>query len=210
MSNTVPGSHSQTADVPLQGSLELFESSAGLEDEFFNHAGCSLAVRPEARRLCRNWLQVQSGHQVWDIGAGTGSVALVSALRNPRAHYFALEKSPAHYRTLCRNIRRLGLKNVQPWLGEAPRALQDLPSPDRVYLGGTGGRVNQITRTLVSLLNPTDRLVASFTIDRNYARCRNLLRDSGFRTTNLTIHFDPFDSHTVHFLMARPTEGQRF
>lgn len=185
-----------------------------LDEDFFNESGCSVAVRPEARCLCRAWLDVDPGHVVWDIGAGTGSVSLVSALRTPRAHYVALEKSPEHYRILGRNIRRLGVHNVEPRLGEAPEALADLPSPDRVYLGGTGGRIGRIAGALASVLGPSARLVASFVIDRNYAVCRSNLDRFGFRITGRTLEFGSSRSgegpDEVHFLEAHRPVTRRF
>lgn len=179
-----------------------------LSKDFFNAPGCSVAVRPQVRELCLDALGVQPGNVVWDVGAGSGSVSLVSALRHPEARYYCLEKSSCHYRTLARNVLRLGTTNVIPCSGEAPEVLDALPRPDRIYLGGSGGRIESIVPVLRDRLTPSGRLVATFLGAENFAVGRDCFDRSLFRVVSRTVYFDDRDfgdggtGEAVHFLLA--------
>ena len=81
---------------------------------------------------------------VWDIGAGTGSVTVECALQCPLGEVYAVEKDPEALPLIRENIRRFALQNVHVVAGSAPEALEGLPAPSHVFLGGTGGRAGEI------------------------------------------------------------------
>jgi precorrin-6Y C5,15-methyltransferase (decarboxylating) CbiT subunit len=186
-----------------------------LGESFFNAPGCSLAVRPRAREICLNALGVRPGDIVWDIGAGTGSVSLVSALRHREARYYALEQSVTPFRTLCRNVRRLGRTNVIPCFGRAPEDLPLLPRPDRVYLGGTGGRTRSIVPALRDRLIPDGCFVASFLREEHVAIGRTYFDRTRFRVHSFSIRFDrrktsQETAEEIYFLVASGRKRRRF
>lgn len=91
---------------------------------------CALAPAPDA--LC------------WDVGSGTGSVSVELALACPLGHVWALEREAEGKELAEGNARALGAYNLTALEGTAPEALEVLPSPDCVFVGGSGGRLEDI------------------------------------------------------------------
>ncbi len=92
----------------------------------------------------------------WDVGAGTGSVAVEMAFA--AKHVYAVERNAAAAALIRENQRKFGLSNLTVAEGEAPDALAQLPPPDAVFLGGTGGRLAEIL-SVVFAKNPAARVV---------------------------------------------------
>ena len=97
------------------------------------------------------------GETVWDVGAGTGSVSLEMAYANGGAPVWAVERLPAACAVLEENRRRLGGWNIRVTAGTAPEALQGLPAPDAVLIGGTRGRLEPILDAVLAA-NPAARV----------------------------------------------------
>ena len=113
---------------------------------------------------------------VWDIGAGTGSVTVECALQCPFGQVFPVERDPEALKLISENIRRFHLQNAEPVPGSAPEALDGLPSPTHVFLGGTGGRAAEILSLLESLGTPV-RLCATAVTLESMQEYFALLRD---------------------------------
>jgi len=108
----------------------------GLPDSVFSAEG-GLLTKAEVRAVVLARLALPSEGVLWDVGAGSGSVAVECARLRPALHVIALERRRKRLELIERNARCLGTV-VDAVLGEAPAALQDLPSPDRVFVGGGG------------------------------------------------------------------------
>ncbi len=76
------------------------------------------------------------GELLWDVGAGSGSVAVEWLRSGSRMRAVAVERAPERAARAGRNARRLGVPELEVRLGEAPGALADLPAPDAVFVGG--------------------------------------------------------------------------
>lgn len=133
----------------------------GLPDQAF----LSFADRPglmtkrEVRVLALAELALQPGQTVWDIGAGTGSVAIEIARLIPQGQVYAVEKTALGLSLIHRNCQRLRVENVISIHGSAPRALKDLPDPDRIFIGGSGGNLLEILDLCQTRLLPSGVLV---------------------------------------------------
>ncbi|UAJ73505.1 precorrin-6y C5,15-methyltransferase (decarboxylating) subunit CbiE [Synechocystis sp. PCC 7339] len=92
-------------------------------------------------------LALQPQHIIWDIGAGTGSVAIECARLCPQGKVFAIEKTSAGQRLIEQNCQRFQAENVTLMAGPAPEVLADLPTPDRIFIGGNGGQLMPILQT---------------------------------------------------------------
>lgn len=91
---------------------------------------------------------------IWDIGAGTGSVTVECALQCPFGRVYAVECDSDALKLIEENIRRFHLQNVDVVAGSAPKALENLPAPTHVFLGGTGGHAAEILALLEKLDTP--------------------------------------------------------
>jgi len=149
---------SDSADQPLDvESLPLL----GLPDEKF----ASFSDRPglmtkrEVRILILGELALQPEQIVWDIGAGTGSVSIEIGRLSETSQVYAIEKTAIGSSLIEQNCRRLQVKNVVSIHGTAPDILQQLPEPNRIFIGGSGGNLNSILDTCHACLAPNGIVV---------------------------------------------------
>lgn len=110
----------------------------GIPDELFAHDR-AMITRSDVRLLALARLELSDGLVLWDLGAGSGSVAIEAARACPGLQAWAVEKNDRRFRQLQANIRRLCAPNVHPVAGDAPAACGGLPRPDRIFIGGSGG-----------------------------------------------------------------------
>ena len=116
----------------------------GLPEEAFRFTvpRKGLITKTEIRVLSLAKLDLRPGQILWDIGAGSGSVGIEAARLVPDLSVWAIEKDEADYGCLLENIRTFNLSlRMNPVFGKAPEALRDLPRPNRVFVGGSGGRM---------------------------------------------------------------------
>ena len=132
------------------------------EGEFEHPTG--MITKSETRALVLSRLGPGLGDMVWDVGAGSGSVAIECARLGAAA--IAVERDGESAARIRRNAERHGV-HVRLVEGEAPGALRDLPEPDAVFVGGTGGDFEEIVklaavrarRTVVLALVTLERVV---------------------------------------------------
>ena len=130
----------------------------GLPDESFGHQA-GLITKMELRAVVLANLQLQPDLILWDLGAGSGSVAIEAARMVPLRHVLALEKDGARFRQLLDNVKRFQCGEIVAIHGSAPEALQGLPDPDRVFIGGSGGHLRGILQAVAARLRPHGRVV---------------------------------------------------
>lgn len=108
----------------------------------FEHRS-GMITKPEVRAQILARLGPGPGDLVWDVGAGSGSVAIECARLGAAA--IAVERDPESCDRIRRNAARHGV-SVRVVEGEAPAALRDLPDPDAVFIGGSGGNFEEIVK----------------------------------------------------------------
>ena len=146
------------AEQPLEvESLPLL----GLPDEtmlsFSDRPG--LMTKREVRILILGELALQPEQIIWDIGAGTGSVSIEIARLSATSQVYAIEKTAIGTALIEQNCRRFQVKNVVSIHGSAPDILQQLPTPNRIFIGGSGGNLNLILDTCHARLLPNGVVV---------------------------------------------------
>lgn len=121
----------------------------GLPDRVFNSFSDRprLMTKREVRILVLGELALQPKQIVWDIGAGTGSVSIEIARLSPTSQVYAIEKTAIGGSLIEQNCRRLQVKNVVSIHGTAPDILHHLPTPNRIFIGGSGGNLSAILDT---------------------------------------------------------------
>ena len=113
-----------------------------LPEEQFEHRS-AMITKPEIRALVLARLGPGPGDLVWDVGAGSGSIAVECARFGAAA--IAVERDAES----CARIRENAVCHeayVQVVEGEAPAALHDLPEPDAVFVGGTGRSFDEVLK----------------------------------------------------------------
>ena len=135
----------------------------GLPDSAFEHAPGFSPTPMELRVMLLAHLRPRQDSLVWDVGGGTGALALEIARLLPRGSVHTLERDPEAIGLLELNRRRFGIANLHIHAGAAPADLHQLPAnPDRVLLE-VGRPLGDVLRHVWSALVPQGRLVISTT-----------------------------------------------
>lgn len=127
----------------------------GLPDESFEHDGQLTKRLVRAAALAH--LAPRPGDVMWDLGAGAGSVGIEFARAHPRNEVHAVERDPVRAERIGRNARRLGVPALRVVTASALSAIDTLPPPDAVFVGG--GADDEVVERAWSALRPGGRLV---------------------------------------------------
>ena len=130
--------------------------SQGLDDSVFLRGDVPM-TKQEVRAVLLSKLEVRDGETYWDVGAGTGSVSVELALLAPRSRVYAVECGGEACALIRANRERFSVYNLELAEGRAPRALEALPAPDGVFIGGSDGELFPILQTAVEK-NPAVRV----------------------------------------------------
>ena len=142
-------------------------------------------TKEEVRWVSVNRLTVRPTDTVWDVGAGTGAVTLELARKAGDGTVYAVERKPEAVALLRENRTKLGGYNVKIIEGFAPEALEDLPAPDCVFVGGSGGRMREILE-LAKKKNPEVRVVVNAIALETLFAAQTALKELGFADIEVT------------------------
>jgi len=157
----------------------------GIPDHYFNRASGIPMTRSEIRALIISRLQLFPHALVYDVGAGSGSVAVECALG--QGQVYAIEKNPRALELIAMNAR-LFQQTLKIISGEAPAALEHLPRPHRIFLGGSGGNLEAILETCHQKLLPQGRLVLTSVTLESAPWCYRFLQSRGYTLEALQLH----------------------
>ncbi len=134
----------------------------GLRDGLFAHSG-NMITKEELRVVALSKLDIRDDDIVWDIGAGSGSVAIEAARLAPRGQVCAIEKKRARVVHIKKNKDSFGVKNLEVINGVAPACLNHsrLPAPDAVFVGGGGEGLTSILAAVSRRLQPGGRVAVN-------------------------------------------------
>ncbi|HJZ94573.1 MAG TPA: precorrin-6y C5,15-methyltransferase (decarboxylating) subunit CbiE, partial [Gemmataceae bacterium] len=149
-----------------------------------------LITQAEVRAIALAQLDLQPGCVMWDVGAGSGSVALEGAQLVDPGRVYAIEQDSADYHLIVANAETFGIRNVQAVFGTAPAVFQDLPDPDAIFIGGNGGEVARLLEASFATLRPGGRLVVNVgtleMLDQTYDTLKRLAPAVSMLLVNLS------------------------
>lgn len=134
-------------------------------------------------------LRIEAGHVVWDLGSGSGAVALEASVLAHEGRVIAVERSAGRAMGIQENRRRFGAANVEVRLGQAPDCLPGLPDPQRVFIGGglSGDDGDDILGHVCLRLPVGGRVVVSCVLLDSFSLCRRFFEDMGWPVEILQI-----------------------
>jgi precorrin-6Y C5,15-methyltransferase (decarboxylating) len=166
-----------------------------------------LLTSMEVRTLALALLDIGPTSIVWDIGAGSGSVAIEAAQIAAGGTVYAIEMDADSHRLISDNAARFGVKSLVPILGQAPAAWEKLPDPDAIFVGGTGRGIARMCEQAFTRLKPGGRLVANFSSIENLANVHETMRrlagEVQLRMVSISHGTDQIES--VRFEARNPT-----
>ena len=130
----IPDLNTLAIECIADSSAPLLARTPGLADECFVHDG--QLTKREVRAVTLSALQPVPGQLLWDIGAGCGSVGIEWMRCHPGCRAIAVEPNTHRLELLASNCAALGTPGLKVVAGRAPAALEDLPTPDAVFIGG--------------------------------------------------------------------------
>jgi len=145
-------------EVAASPDARLIAYTPGLADDLFEHDG--QITKREIRSLTLSALAPKRGELLWDVGAGSGSVAIEWMLADPSLRAIAIEARADRAARVSRNACAFGVPGLQIIEGSAPDALAGLEAPDAIFIGG-GGSTQGVLDACIALLKPGGRLVAN-------------------------------------------------
>lgn len=131
-------------------------------------------TKEEVREISICKLRLSAGAVVWDIGSGTGSIAVEIAGLSDEIQVYAIEKKGEAAELIRRNREHFGLENIRLVETEAPGGLMELPMPTHAFIGGSGGRMREILDVLYRK-NPKLRIVINAVSMETICEIREIL-----------------------------------
>lgn len=158
----------------------------GLRESEIRHSR-GLITKDEVRAATLHRLRLPTRGIVWDIGGGSGSVSLEAARLAPDLSIYTIEKKTDEQENIRANIRTFTTYNVRLVAGEAPEALADLPDPDRIFIGGSGKRLEAIIEAAGIRLLAGGRIVINAVLPTTATMALSCLQHLGFQVTSATL-----------------------
>jgi len=145
-------------EVQAAPGARVLARTSGRADDLFEHDG--QITKREIRAVTLSSLAPRRGELLWDVGAGSGSVAIEWLLADPAMRAIAIERQSDRAARIRRNAAFCGVPGLEIVEGAAPAALSGLPAPDAVFIGG-GGSDAAVLDAASRALRPGGRLVAN-------------------------------------------------
>ena len=151
----------------------------GLPDEVFEQRTPLVGqiTKKEVRAVSIHSLGLRSDSVLWDIGSGSGSVAIESSHISAAGVVYAIEK----------DIKSIDLlRNNVP--GEAPKVLYDLEDPDSIFVGGSGGNLKSILEVSRARIKQGGRIVVNLALLDRTQKVYDDMKDLGFSSELVMIN----------------------
>ncbi len=145
-------------EVAASPDARLIAYTPGLADDLFEHD--RQITKREIRSLTLSALAPKRGELLWDVGAGSGSVAIEWMLADASLRAIAIEARADRAARVSRNASAFGVPGLLIIEGSAPDALAGLEAPDAIFIGG-GGSTDGVLDACIAALKPGGRLVAN-------------------------------------------------
>ncbi len=188
----------------------------GIDDDEF-HTSKKLITKQEVRAVTLAKLQLQDDLVLWDIGAGSCSVSIEASNLMPDGRIFAVEKNQQCIGFINENLKKFCARNIKLIEAYAPDGLDDLPDPDRVFIGGASGKLDEIIDIISQRLKPEGVVVINAVTLDTLTRAVEFLEDHGFtveatcinvaKTKNLT-EYKMFEAQNPVYVISARKGGE--
>jgi len=156
--------------------------TGGIEDSLFVRGKVPM-TKSEVRAVTLGKLALTKGDNVLDIGAGTGAVSIEMALQG--CQVVAIERNKEGVKLIQANKEAFNIKNLKIIQGLAPENLPRKAQYDRVFIGGSGGNIEDIFVYIQEHLKSKGRVVANTITLESTHKILNLLETYGYEAIQI-------------------------
>ncbi|MGB7046111.1 MAG: precorrin-6y C5,15-methyltransferase (decarboxylating) subunit CbiE [Methylocella sp.] len=145
-------------EIAVTAQSRMLPVANGLADSWFETDG--QFTKREVRAVTLSSLAPRRGELLWDVGAGSGSIAIEWLLSDPANRAIAIEARADRASLISRNAASLGVPHIEIVAGRAPEAFATLPQPQAIFIGG-GASIATLLDAAYAALPPGGRLVVN-------------------------------------------------
>jgi len=175
----------------------------GLPDQYFAHEK-GLITKSEIRAVSLAKLQLRPGQVLWDLGAGSGSVSIEASVLVGDGKIIAVEKNEKRIKQIKFNLDQFEVTNVDVVQAVLPDGLENLPAPDRIFIGGGGRDLKKIIKAAASFLTADAIIVVNTILTPNVLAATETLESLGFISSTVQVQV----SHSRKMPWAERLEAQ--
>jgi precorrin-6B C5,15-methyltransferase / cobalt-precorrin-6B C5,C15-methyltransferase len=181
-------------EVIAERGARILPRAAGLPDAWFEHDG--QITKREIRAMSLSSLAPRRGELLWDVGSGSGSVAIEWMLADPANSAVAIELRHDRAERIARNALSFGVPGLSVITGEAPHVFADLALPDAIFIGGGASAPGMVERALGALASGGRLVVNAVTLETQ-AACVDWRARWGGELTQIAIaHAEPIGRYS--------------
>ncbi|MDO4600815.1 MAG: precorrin-6A reductase [Eubacteriales bacterium] len=158
-------------------------STHGIRDEGFIR-GKAPMTKEEVRAVSLMKLGLFEDSICYDVGAGTGSVAVEMALRAHQGKVYAIEKKEDALALILENKKKFAVDNLEIVGGCAPDAMEELEAPTHAFIGGSSGNLKDIIKLLLEK-NPEVKIVINCITLETVGEAMEAIREFGFQERDI-------------------------
>lgn len=168
----------------------------------------NLITKKEIRLIILGELALQQKQIIWDIGAGTGSVSIEIARLVNNSQIYAIEKTAIGASLIKQNCEKFQVKNITIINQEATKAIVNLPSPDRIFIGGSGGNLLAILDLIKGRIKSDTKLVIALATLENLTDSINWLKRNkiNYRVVQIQINHSLAIANLTRFTPLNPVQ----
>ncbi len=158
-----------------------------------------MITKMPVRLLSMSMLSMRDKSVFWDVGFCTGSVSVEAKMQFPHLEIFAFEQREEGKELIENNARRFGTPGITSFTGDFTQTdISRLPIPDAVFIGGHGGKMNEIVTKLTEVLNPKGVIVFNSVSDESWNMFLEAIENNGLKLEqSITIKVDDFNTIDV-------------
>lgn len=159
----------------------------GIPDEEFVTVK-KLITKEEVRVVTLAKLKLRHDMCLWDIGAGSGSICIEADHLMPNGRIFAVERNEECRQFIKDNLLKFNTRHVSLVEGNAPDCLEELPDPDRVFIGGSGGHLWEILDAVDQRLSSNGRIVLNAITLDTLTAANEYFGNAGYQVEVVTVN----------------------
>jgi precorrin-6Y C5,15-methyltransferase (decarboxylating) len=186
----------------------------GIADEEFATVR-KLITKEEVRAISLAKLRLRHDMTLWDVGAGSGSVSIEADQLLPNGEIYAIERNSQGLAFLKENLGKFQPRHVNVVAGEAPDCFEQLPDPDRVFIGGSGGNLWEILKAIDGRLPAAGRVVLNAVTLDTLTAATEFFENAGYQLEVVTVNiartrpltdYKLFEAHNPVFVITAVKE----